>query len=149
AGHSAGAYNAAMLALDPRWLGEAGLAPRMLAGFAGLAGPYDFLPIENREVRPVFHHPDYPPRSQPIGFAARLPMPVFLGAAATDSLVDPQRNTVQLARRLREAGTPVTERLYERANHVTLVAALAGPLRWVAPVLDDLAGFVARPPVRG
>jgi len=109
----------------------------------------DFLPIENRGVRPVFHHPDYPPHSQPIGFAARLPMPVFLGAAATDSLVDPQRNTVQLARRLREAGTLVTERLYEGANHVTLLAALAGPLRWIAPVLDDLAGFVARPPVRG
>ncbi|MDP8912885.1 MAG: alpha/beta hydrolase, partial [Pseudomonadota bacterium] len=41
-GHSAGAYNAAMLALDPRWLGE---DRRAVRGFVGLAGPYDFLPL--------------------------------------------------------------------------------------------------------
>src|ERR1700676_4679895 len=45
-GHSAGAYNAAMLSLDRRWLGEIGLDPRRdLRGFIGLAGPYDFLPL--------------------------------------------------------------------------------------------------------
>lgn len=142
AGHSAGAYNAAMLALDPRWLGEVGLSPDGLAGFAGLAGPYDFLPIENPEVKPVFHHPDSPADSQPIRHVAGIRRPVFLAAAASDSLVDPNRNTAQLAARLREAGSTVVERLYPRANHVTLVGAFAGPLRWVAPVLDDVAGFV-------
>lgn len=142
AGHSAGAYNAAMLALDPRWLGEAGLAPARLAGLVGLAGPYDFLPIGNPEVRPVFFHPDYPPGTQPIGHARGFARPVFLGAAPSDTLVDPERNTVQLARRLRDAGTAVTERLYPRTSHVTLIASFAGPLRWLAPVLDDVAGFV-------
>jgi acetyl esterase/lipase len=39
-GHSAGGYNAAMLALDPRWLRGAGLdAGRELSGWIGLAGP--------------------------------------------------------------------------------------------------------------
>jgi acetyl esterase/lipase len=142
AGHSAGAYNAAMLALDPRWLGEAGLSPAALAGLIGLAGPYDFLPIENRAVQPVFHHPATPPDSQPVRHARGFAKPVFLGTAASDPLVDPTRNTAQLARLLREAGTPVVERVYERANHATLVAAFAAPLRWVAPVLDDVASFV-------
>jgi len=145
AGHSAGAYNAAMIALDPRWLGEAGLAPEALAGFVGLAGPYDFMPIGNPEVQPVFFHPDYPRGSQPIAYARATARPAFLGAAASDSLVDPQRNTVQLARRLRAAGSPVIERLYERTNHVTLIGAFAGPLRWLAPVLDDVAAFVTDP----
>lgn len=143
AGHSAGAYNAAMLALDPRWCAEAGVPPGALAGFCGLAGPYDFLPIGNPDVKPVFFHPDYPAGSQPIDHARGFERPVFLGAATSDSLVDPQRNTVQLARRLREAGAPVTERLYGRANHITLVGAFAGPLRWIAPVLDDVTAFVA------
>jgi hypothetical protein len=31
--------------------------PIMLRGWIGLAGPYDFLPIGNREVRPVFFYP--------------------------------------------------------------------------------------------
>jgi acetyl esterase/lipase len=144
-GHSAGAYNAAMLALDPRWLGEVGLGPDALAGFVGLAGPYDFLPIGNREVQPVFFHPDYPKDSQPIDHTRGARRPVFLAAAPGDRLVDPERNTAQLARRLREAGTPVVERRYARANHVTLIGAFAGPLRWVAPVLDDVAAFVADP----
>jgi acetyl esterase/lipase len=43
-GHSAGAYNAAMLALDPGLLGADRAAIR---GFAGLAGPYDFLPLDD------------------------------------------------------------------------------------------------------
>jgi len=68
-GHSAGAYNAAMLALDPRWLAKAGASTRMFAGFIGLTGPYDFLPIENRDVRRVFFYPDSPLDSQPILFA--------------------------------------------------------------------------------
>ena len=142
AGHSAGAYNAAMLAFDRRWLAEAGVPPGAIAGFWGLAGPYDFLPIENPDVKPVFFHPDYPPGTQPIDHARGFDRPVFLGAAASDSLVDPKRNTVQLAGRLREAGTPVVERLYPRANHITLVGAFAGPLRWIAPVLDDVTAFV-------
>lgn len=46
-GHSAGAYNAAMLALDKRWLGAVGLSPSRLAGWqAGLAWqvPMTFCP---------------------------------------------------------------------------------------------------------
>ena len=59
-GHSAGGYNAAMLALDARWLKAAGHAPDELAGWIGLAGPYDFFPIENPDAKPVFFHPNYP-----------------------------------------------------------------------------------------
>eukprot|EP01035_Chromulina_nebulosa_P050378 gene50378-68490_t len=38
-GHSSGGYNAAMVALDDRWLAEVGASPRQLAGWIGLAGP--------------------------------------------------------------------------------------------------------------
>ena len=59
-GYSSGAYNAAMLALDARWLKAEGIAPSALAGWIGLAGPYDFLPTTNKGAQPVFNHPDYP-----------------------------------------------------------------------------------------
>ncbi|HEU4458165.1 MAG TPA: alpha/beta hydrolase [Methylibium sp.] len=141
-GHSAGAYNAAMLALDARWLEGAGLAPARFAGWIGLAGPYDFVPIGNRAVRPVFHHPDVPRESQPIVHADRRAIRSFLGVAETDSFVDPQRNSARLAEHLERAGTEVTLRWYPRANHMTLAGAFARPLHWVAPVLDDVEAFV-------
>ena len=146
-GHSAGAYNAAMLALDARWLAAAGQSPRALAGWIGLAGPYDFLPIVNPDVKPVFFHPSYPPGTQPLGHASAAAPRSFLAAAAQDDLVNPQRNSVQLAQRLRAAGVAVELRLYPRVNHLTLVGAMAAPLRWLAPVLDDVAGFVLDAPV--
>ena len=143
-GHSAGAYNAAMLALDERWLKPTGHSPAALAGWVGLAGPYDFLPISNKNAQPVFHHPDYPAASQPLQHVHRDAPPAFLGAAQGDKLVATERNTVGLANQLRAAGVPVTLKLYERIDHVMLVASMAWSLRWVVPVLDDVATFVKR-----
>jgi len=141
-GHSAGAYNAAMLALDARWLVAEGLSPKVLSGWIGLAGPYDFLPMVNPDAKPVFNHPDYPPGSQPIDYASASSPRAFLGAATDDTLVNPERNSKQMAAKLRAAGVPVTLELYERANHITLVGAFARPLRWLAPVLEDVDKFV-------
>ena len=147
-GHSAGGYNVAMLALDARWLKAEGHAPNDLAGWIGLAGPYDFYPITNPDAKPVFHHPNYPPDSQPITFAGAGAPPTFLGAAKKDDLVNPQRNTQQMATLLRAAGVPVSLHFYDRVNHITLVGSMAAPLRWLAPVLDDVATFVQSTPAR-
>ena len=145
-GHSAGGYNAAMLALDPRWLGSTGHLPAELAGWIGLAGPYDFFPTDNPDAQPVFFHPNYPPKAQPIEFGNVHVVPTFLGAPVNDKLVSPTRSTQALAAALSAAGTPVTLQMYERASHTTLIGAFSPPLRWVAPVLDDVAGFIAATP---
>jgi acetyl esterase/lipase len=147
-GHSAGGYNAAMLALDARWLKAAGHTPTELAGLIGLAGPYDFYPIDNPDAKPVFFHPNYPANSQPIAFTPSDAPRSFLAAARDDTLVNPQRNTQQLADKLKAAGVPVTLKFYPNANHVTLIGAFAWPLRWLAPVLDDVQAFIAATPPR-
>ncbi len=141
-GYSSGAYNAAMLALDARWLTAAGLAPSALAGWIGLAGPYDFLPMTNVGAQPVFNHPDYPAGSQPIAYASKAAPRTFLGVPASDTVVNPERNTKQLADKLRAAGVPVTLRIYSRASHFTLIGAFARPLRTLEPVLGDVVAFV-------
>ncbi len=145
-GHSAGGYNAAMLALDKRWLAECGHAPAQLAGWLGLAGPYDFFPTDNPQAQPVFFHPDYPAHAQPIEFPSPAAPRSFLAAPLHDTLVDPQRSTRSLASGLQAQGVQVTLRLYERASHATLVGAFGFPLRWIAPVLDDVTAFVAAAP---
>ena len=143
-GHSAGAYNVAMLALDPRWLRASGHSPDELAGWVGLAGPYNFLPIEDPGVKRVFDWPDTSPDTQPInhvGDVAR-PLPVFLGAAVHDKLVYPERNSIPLMDRMTARGTAVTFKAYEHVNHALLVGALSWPLTGLAPVLDDSVAFM-------
>ncbi len=141
-GHSAGAYNAAMVALDARWLAAEGLRPSRLAGWIGLAGPYDFLPIGDRQTRVAFDWPATPADSQPMLHASAASPPALLLAPAQDSVVNTQRSTVALARKLRDSGVRVESELFDGVGHVTLVAALASVLRGQAPVLDRVAAFV-------
>lgn len=145
-GHSSGAYNAAMLALDRQWLAGVGLSPSVFKGWIGLAGPYDFLPIENRDVRPVFFYPDSPPDSQPINHVSQSAPPSLLIASVDDNLVNPKRNTGGLAKKLRAAGVPVEEFYFTRTSHATLVASMSRPLRWLAPVLDRVTAFITFTP---
>lgn len=146
-GHSAGAYNAAMLAMDPRWLAHLGLSPKRLAGWIGLAGPYDFLPIGDPEVQVAFDWPRTPASSQPIFYASTKAPPTLLVAARGDTIVDAQRNTVGLAKRMQAAGTEVDVRIFDNIGHVTTVAALARPLDWLAPVLPTVVAFVRGEPL--
>jgi acetyl esterase/lipase len=141
-GHSAGAYNAAMLALDPKWLGAAGMSPSMVKGWIGLAGPYDFLPIEEEDVKPVFYFPNSPADSQPINHVSAASPPALLMASADDTVVNPTRNTAGMANRLRGQGVSVRELYFSRTNHGTLVGAFARPLRSLAPVLREVAAFI-------
>lgn len=139
-GHSAGAYNAAMLALDPRWLAEAG-APQPVRAWAGLSGPYDFLPLTPGPGLRTFGAVADQPATQPINFAGAGDPPTFLAWGGKDKVVMP-RNSERLAARLRAAGVRVVERLYPGAGHADLVLALAWPLSLRLPVLSESAEFL-------
>ena len=146
-GHSAGAYNAAMLALDKRWLTGAGLSPAKLAGWIGLAGPYDFLPIGDRKTQVAFEWPGTPPDSQALfhaSSATATSAPALLLAPTNDSLVNTQRSTVGMAQRLKSSGVQVESELYDTVSHITIVATMASVLRSRAPVLERVTGFVKR-----
>lgn len=147
-GHSAGAYIAAMLACDPQWLARAGLdAHRDVAALIGLAGPYDFLPIESRVLRTIFGGPDRP-ETQPINFVAGREAPALLITAQRDALVEPG-NSERFATRIRDLGGHAEERSYGRVNHFTLIGAFAPALRLLAPVLRDVDDFIWRVTARG
>ena len=141
-GHSAGAYNAAMLALDKRWLGAVDLSPARLAGWIGLAGPYDFLPIGDAKTQVAFNWPNTPADSQPLVFASRASPPALLLAPTHDTVVSAQRSTVAMANKLRISGVKVESELFETVSHITLVASMAAVLRGRAPVLERVTAFV-------
>lgn len=145
-GHSAGAYNAAMVALDERWLAQQGHHITELAGWVGLAGPYDFIPLKDKSVQPVFHHPDVPVASQPIVHASARAPRTFLGVANFDAQVNPDTNSGHLAAKLEALGVPVVFKRYDGVDHLTLIGAFSRPLHRMAPVLDDVAAFVTAAP---
>jgi acetyl esterase/lipase len=140
AGHSAGAYNAAMLSLDPQWLGADRTAVK---GFAGLAGPYDFLPFDGPVTRAAFGQAPDPNATQPVRFASPGDPPSLLLVAGRDKLVHPQ-NSTRLAAALRAAGVPVEVQTYDKVGHVGMLTALSRPLRGKAGILRDMADFAAR-----
>ncbi|MFN2473982.1 MAG: alpha/beta hydrolase, partial [Sphingomicrobium sp.] len=71
AGHSAGAYIGAMLALDPHYLRDAGTDPKVIRAAALLAGPYDFYPFTESRGRDAFGAWPKPAQTQPINFVTR------------------------------------------------------------------------------
>lgn len=137
-GHSAGAYNAAMLALDPGLLGTDRSAVR---GFVGLAGPYDFLPLDDDATIAAFGAWPRLAETQPVNHAARGAPPALLLHGDSDTRVKP-RHSRKLAERLQAAGSDVRLKLYPGLGHVGILTALAIPFRRNAPVLADSAAFV-------
>lgn len=141
-GHSAGAYNAVELALDKRWLAAAGVDPvRDVRAVVGLSGPYDFLPVRSAELKAIFGPEDQRPDTQPINHVDGHAAPLLLIVGDKDTVVSPG-NTDRLAAKVKAAGGVVRVIHYPGAAHATTVAALAGPLRWIAPTLRDVRAFV-------
>jgi len=141
-GHSAGAYNVAMLALDKRWLAAVGMDPKQdLAGVIGLSGPYDFLPLRDRTLKIIFGPPETRPATQPIAYASGDAPPLFLAAGTGDKVVDPG-NTTRLAAAVAAKGGQVDSHLYPDVGHVGAVLALSPLFRSKAPVLDQMLGFM-------
>lgn len=137
-GHSAGAYIAAMLAVDDRWLKEDRKAIR---GFVGLAGPYDFVPFDVDASRAAFGEWPRPNETQPITWAGAGDPPTLLLVGVDDTTVRP-RNSEALGAKLRDGGVSADLRSYPKTGHVGLLLALARPFRGKAPVLRDVATFV-------
>ncbi|WP_233217572.1 alpha/beta hydrolase [Trinickia dabaoshanensis] len=140
-GHSAGAQIAALLATDGRYLGAYGIQKHQIAGVVGLAGPYDFLPLQDATLRRIFPGP-LRARSQPINFTQGGEPRMFLAVGADDTTVDPA-NTYRFAARLRAAGDAVIVKRYPMMSHALLVGALGAPLRLILPVFDDVTTFLA------
>lgn len=136
-GHSAGAYNAAMLSLDERWLG---MDRRSVRGLVGLAGPYDFLPLDISVTVEAFGRESDLEATQPVTFASADDPPALLLHGALDTTALPS-NSERLAGLLRAVGVDARMKVYPAIGHVGIITAVARPFRGRAPVLEDAVAF--------
>lgn len=141
-GHSAGAYNAVMLGLDPSYLEAAGVDPSHIRAVAGIAGPYDFLPLTPEMQRVFGSAPDIT-LTQPLHFVRPGVPPMLLVTGDADAVVDPV-NTTALAQGLRSVGASVQETHYPDVGHNEIMAAMSRPFRDRVPVLSDITDFLTR-----
>jgi acetyl esterase/lipase len=124
-GHSAGAHLAALLALDPQWLGES----PPLAGVAGLCGVYDLeRAARSSWMRQTMLIPalgDDPAAwraASPVNHVRSVPFPFWLHNAEVDWGLPAQ--TRALAAGLRAAGVEVTTSVAPGTHHLNLAARL-------------------------
>ena len=141
-GHSAGAYNVMMLALDQQWLRRAGVADGFVKGVIGLSGPYDFYPFTSDSTRKAFGRAPDPMVTQPILFARSDAPHVLLITGDADTTVKP-RNSLALAAALTAAGLPTRAVVLNGVDHNGTVMKLAAPFDRDRRVLDPVLAFLA------
>lgn len=140
-GHSAGAYNAVMLALDGQWLDRAGVAPGFIKGVVGLSGPYDFYPFTSDSARNAFAHVADPRITQPINHVRAPAPPMLLLTGDADETVK-MRNSKVLAEALTAAGQPTVPVVLAGVDHAGPVLKLAAPFIRDRRVIDPVLQFL-------
>ena len=133
-GHSAGAHLAALLALDRRYLSEAGMTESTISGMIGLAGPYAFEPENFRRFRPIFATAQPAETSRPVTHARGDGPPLLLLHGADDRVVLP-RHSQLLEERVDGENGIVTRLELEGVNHFDIVLGLSEPFSHLAPDL--------------
>ena len=141
-GHSAGAYIAAMLALNPAYLARDHMRSADLRGMIGLSGPYNFLPITWPELKPIFEVVPDLSVTQPITYADGKNPPLLLMAGRADDTVNPWQNTDALYKKVLADNGPASERLYDDIEHIGMVTAFAPLFRDRAAALYDAVAFI-------
>lgn len=141
AGHSAGAYNAVMLALDRRWLRAEGVDPVIVKAAVGLSGPYDFYPFDKPRSRAAMLGVTDPMATQPISFARADAPPLLLVTSSRDTQVRPY-NAYHLFERVKAAGGRAKLVEHDGLSHENVVMALSVPFRRLAPVLEESVSFI-------
>ncbi|GAA4000946.1 alpha/beta hydrolase [Sphingomonas humi] len=140
-GHSAGAYIAAMLALDPRWLASVQLPSDTIKAGVLLSGPFDFAPFREWRGRATFGGYHDPAETQPINHVRADAPPLLLQHGSGDRLVY-AKNSRSLDAALTRVGARHEMRIYKGCDHAGTVVALSRPFRGRFPVLADATAFL-------
>jgi acetyl esterase/lipase len=139
-GHSAGAYIAVMLASERKFLAGQGGGPDWIRGVIGIAGPYDFLPMEAVEYIDMFHGRNNLD-SMPVSHVNGVRAPMLLVTGSDDGTVYP-RNTESMAARLRSFGSWVREIHYPGIGHVGVILSLVPGFRGTTRLRQDMLDFI-------
>jgi len=141
-GHSAGAYNAVMLASEPNFIESVGGTLDWIRGVIGIAGPYDFLPLTDPDYIDMFHGANNQD-AMPVNHVDGKRPPMLLATGSDDGTVLP-RNSDRMAARLKAHGNDVQVIKYPGVGHVGIILSLAPGFRGKTTLRDDMLRFIQR-----
>ncbi|MDN3646821.1 alpha/beta hydrolase [Pontixanthobacter aestiaquae] len=141
-GHSAGAYNVAMLGLDRQWIGREGLDTDDIAGVIGISGPYDFYPFDSESTKLAFGGAEDPQATQPVNFARTDAPPLLLIQGGKDTVVSPC-HAPALEGVVTQAGGEAKTAMFSDMGHNTPILAMASPWRRDRTLIETINAFTA------
>lgn len=139
-GHSAGAYNAAMMLADAQYLQAYNRKPADIRGFIGLAGPYNFTPTEKKYQRIFNNRDDYAFMKVNSYIHDEMP-PMLLLHGLEDDTVSPD-NTRTLAQALQDKGGTVYAELYDEIDHYEIIGVFTPYWKEKAPIRAAIRQFL-------
>jgi acetyl esterase/lipase len=138
-GHSAGAHIASLLAVDERYLAEAG-APDSIDSFIGLAGPYRFTP-ESGTFLEILGPAERIPQTQTTTFIDGSEPPMLLLHGLDDSTVT-DRHTRELAEKVTQAAGCVQTIFYPDVGHAGVMSGFTWVFQDSKPMVRDVVAFL-------
>lgn len=139
-GHSAGAYNAVMLASEPKFIESVGGRLDWIRGVIGIAGPYDFLPLTDPDYIDMFHGANNQD-AMPVNHVDGKRPPMLLATGSDDGTVLP-RNSDRMAAKLKAHGNSAEVIKYPGVGHVGIILSLAPGFRGKTTLREDMVRFI-------
>lgn len=136
-GHSAGAFNGAVLSVDKQYKNK--LREFSVKGFIGIGGPYNFKP--RPDLRAIFASTKQRPYNL-VAMVDKPDIPMLLIAGRLDWVVN-YKNSLSLASKIQTCNGKVFVRIFPFLEHFGVIAPLLPGLSWVAPVRKEIKKFVS------
>jgi predicted alpha/beta-fold hydrolase len=138
-GHSSGAHLGSLIIADNSYLATHRLKPNIVNAFAGLSGPYDFVP-KAPDIKEMFGPPENFPNMVVTNFINGDEPPMLLIYTREDNIVHP-RNLEALKAGIEKADGNVQTIIYETGGHVAPLAAFSWANPSDLPVPIDMDYF--------
>ncbi|MBL4854755.1 MAG: alpha/beta hydrolase [Robiginitomaculum sp.] len=141
-GHSAGAYNAMMVTVEPEYLRAQGLdVCQAIAGMVGLAGPYGAFPLKAEPFVTIF--PDrHTADDAPVNLVNGPTPPLFMAIGDKDTTVS-ELHSLKLQEIIRARGGLASFKTYPGLNHTDVVKVLSRYFDDDSELKDDILNFIA------
>lgn len=138
-GHSAGAHIGALLTVDERYLEQHNIPSSVIRGFAGLAGPYSFVPDEE-DTMDMFGPEEKYSQMQATSFIGGREPPMLLLHGEEDTVVK-MYNLQRLKKEIVRKNGRVATHVYPDMDHVDIVSSLSWVYAETVTVASDIDAF--------